>query len=160
MPAPLPSRRHQDPSREIDVVATRFAARAIIRQAAGRTWADARQPERARLVAPGARRRRAALDVTVQGVTDKGLLFESQLHLPVGAHAQLRMRTGEEWSLVEGFVVRCRVTAVGDGPVSYETVLQFDDARAVNELQGLIGLPNAGELAVVDPAAMIDPLKN
>jgi hypothetical protein len=142
------------------VVATRFAARAIIRQAASHTWADARQPERARLVAPGARRRRATLDVTLQGVSDKGLLFESRLHLPVGAHAQLRMRTGEEWSLVEGFVVRCRVTAIGDGPVSYETALQFDDARAVNELQGLIGLPNSGELAVVDPAALIDPLKN
>lgn len=141
-------------------MATRFAARAVIRQAATHTWADARQPERARLVAPGARRRRATLDVTLQGVSDKGLLFESQLHLPVGAHAQLRMRTGEDWSLVEGIVVRCRVTAVGDGPVRYETALQFDDARSVNELQGLIGLPNAGELAVVDPAALIDPLKN
>ena len=117
-------------------MATRLAARAIIRQAATQTWADARQPERARLVAPGARRRRATLDVTLQGISDKGLLFESQLHLPVGAHAQLRMRTGEDWSLVEGFVVRCRVTAVGDGPVSYETALQFDDARPVNELQG------------------------
>ena len=112
-------------------MATRYAARAIIRQAATHTWSDARQPERARLVAPGDRRRRATLDVTLQGVSDKGLLFESRLHLPVGAHAQLRMRTGEEWSLVEGFVVRCRVTAAGDGPVSYETALQFDDARPV-----------------------------
>jgi hypothetical protein len=142
-------------------VATRFAARAIIRQAAAHTWSDARQPERARLVAaPGARRRRATLDVTLHGVSDKGLLFESRLHLPVGAHAQLRMRTGEEWSLVEGFVVRCRVTAAGDGPVSYETALQFDDARPVKEFEGLIGLPNEGELAVVDPAALIDPLRN
>ena len=110
-------------------MATRFAARAIIRQAATHTWADARQPERARLVAPRDRRRRAALDVTLQGVSDKGLLFESRLHLPLGAHAQLRVRTGEEWTLVEGFVVRCRVAAAGDGPVSYETALQFD-ARA------------------------------
>ena len=141
-------------------MATRFAARAIIRQAATQTWADARQPERARLVAPGARPRRATLDVTLQGVSDKGLLFESRLHLPVGAHAQLRMRSGEEWSMVEGFVVRCRVTAIGEGPVSYETALQFDEARSVNDLEGLIGLPNAGELAVVDPAALIDPLKN
>ena len=141
-------------------MATRFAASAIIRQAATHTWADARQPERARLVAPGARRRRATLDVTLQGISDKGLLFESQLHLPVGAHAQLRVRTGEDWALVEGFVVRCRVTAVGDGPVSYETALQFDEARAVTALQELIGLPNVGELAVVDPAALIDPLKN
>ena len=141
-------------------MATRFAARAIIRQAATHTWSEARQPERARLVAPGDRRRRATLDVTLQGVSDKGLLFESQLHLPIGAHAQLRMRTGEEWSLVEGFVVRCRVTAAGDGPVSYETALQFDAARPIQELEGLIGLPNAGELAVVDPAALIDPLRN
>jgi hypothetical protein len=141
-------------------VATRFAARAIIRQAAAQTWSEARQPERARLVAPSARRRRARLDVTVQGISEKGLLFESRLHLPVGAHAQLRMRTGDEWSLVEGFVVRCRVTAVGDGPVSYETALQFDDARRVQELEGLIGLPNEGELAVVDPAALFDPLQN
>jgi NADPH-dependent 2,4-dienoyl-CoA reductase/sulfur reductase-like enzyme len=141
-------------------MATRLIARAIIRQAAARTWADARQPERARLVAPGARRRRATLDVTLQRVSDKGMLFESQLHLPVGAHAQLRMRTGDEWSLVEGFVVRCKVAGVGDGPVSYETALQFDDARAVADLEGLIGLPNQGELAVVDPAAMIDPLQN
>ena len=140
-------------------MATRYAARAIIRQAATRTWTDARQPERARLVAPGDRRR-ATLDVTLQGVSDKGLLFESRLHLPVGAHAQLRMRTGEEWSLVEGFVVRCRVTAAGDGPVSYETALQFDDARPVQYLEGLIGLPNEGELAVVDPAGLIDPLCN
>jgi hypothetical protein len=131
-----------------------------MRHAAAQTWADARQPERARLVAPGARRRRATLDVTLQGISDKGLLFESRLHLPVGAHAQLRMRTGEDWSMVEGFVVRCRVTAVGDGPVSYETALQFDDTRAVAGLQDLIGLPNEGELAVVDPAALIDPLKN
>ena len=134
-------------------MATRFAARAIIRQAAACTWSDARQPERARLVAPGARRRRATLDVTLQGVSDKGLLFESRIHLPVGAHAQLRVRTGEEWSLLEGFVVRCRVTAAGDGPVSYETALQFDGTRPVQELEGLIGLPNEGELAVVDPAA-------
>jgi hypothetical protein len=141
-------------------VATRLAARAIIRQAATHTWADARQPERTRLVAPGARRRQATLDVTVQGVSDKGLLFESQLHLPVGAHAQLRMRTGDEWALVEGFVLRCRVTAVGDGPVSYETALQFDETRSVTVLQDLIGLPNSGELAIVDPAALIDPLKN
>jgi hypothetical protein len=142
-------------------VATRFAARAIIRQAAAHTWSDARQPERARLVAaPGARRRRATLDVTLQGVSDKGLLFESRIHLPVGAHAQLRVRTGEEWSLLEGFVVRCRVTAAGDGPVSYETALQFDGTRPVQELEGLIGLPNEGELAVVDPAALIDPLMN
>lgn len=139
---------------------TRFAARAIIRQAATHTWADARQPERARLVAPGAQRRRATLDVTLHGVSDKGLLFESQLHLPVGAHAQLRVRTGEDWAMVEGFVVRCRVTAVGDGPVSYETALQFDEARAVTALQELVGLPNAGELAVVDPAALIDPQRN
>ena len=141
-------------------MATRFAARAIIRQAATHSWADARQPERARLVAPGARRRCATLDVTLQGISDKGLLFESQIHLPVGAHAQLRVRTGEDWSLVEGFVVRCRVTAVGDGPVSYETALQFDETRAVTALQELIGLPNVGELAVVDPAALVDPLKN
>ncbi len=141
-------------------MATRFAARAIIRQAATHTWADARQPERTRLVAPGARRRRATLDVTLQGISDKGLLFESQLHLPVGAHAQLRMRTGEEWSLIEGFVVRCRVTAVGDGPVNYETALQLDEARTVTALQELIGLPTVGELAVVDPAALIDPQKN
>jgi hypothetical protein len=131
-----------------------------MRQAATQTWADARQPERARLVAPGARRRRATLDVTLQGISDQGLLFESRLHLPVGAHAQLRVRTGEDWSLVEGFVVRCRVTAVGEGPVSYETVLQFDETRAVAGLQELIGLPNEGELAIVDPAALIDPLKN
>ena len=141
-------------------MAIRLAAKAIMRQAAARTWADARQPERARLVAPGARRRRATLDVTLQRVSDKGMLFESQLHLPVGAHAQLRVRTGDEWSLVEGFVVRCKVAGVGDGPVSYETALQFDDARAVADLEGLIGLPNQGELAVVDPAAMIDPLQN
>src|SRR4029079_12215658 len=113
-----------------------------------------------RLVAPNALRRRATLDVTLQGVSDKRLLFHSQLHLPVGAHAQLRVRTGEEWSQVEGFVVRCRVAAVGDGPVSYETALRFDDARTVADLEGLIGLPNHGELAVVDPAAMIDPLQN
>jgi hypothetical protein len=98
--------------------------------------------------------------VTLQGISDKGLLFESQLHLPVGAHAQLRMRTGEEWSLIEGFVVRCRVTAVGDGPVNYETALQLDEARTVAALQELIGLPTVGELAVVDPAALIDPQKN
>lgn len=139
---------------------TPFAARAIMRQAASQTWAEARQPERARLVAPAARRRRATLDVTLHGVTEKGLLFESRLHLPVGAHAQLRMRTGEEWSMVEGFVVRCRVTAVGEGPVRYETALQFDDTRTVADLQELIGLPSEGELAVVDPAALIDPLKN
>jgi NADPH-dependent 2,4-dienoyl-CoA reductase/sulfur reductase-like enzyme len=131
-----------------------------MRQAAAKTWADARQPERARLVAPGAQRRRATLDVTLQRVSDKGMLFESNLHLPVGAHAQLRVRTGDEWSLIEGLVVRCKVAAVGDGPVSYETALQFDDARAVADLEGLIGLPNQGELAVVDPAAMIDPLQN
>jgi hypothetical protein len=142
-------------------VATRFAARAIIRQAATHTWSEARQPERARLVAPaGARRRCATLDVTLQGVSDKGLLFESRIHLPVGAHAQLRMRTGEEWSLIEGFVVRCRVAAAGDGPVSYETALQFDATRPVQELEGLIGLPKEGELAVMDPAALIDPLRN
>ena len=141
-------------------MATRLAARAIIRQAATQTWADARQPERARLIAPGARRRRATLEVTLHGLSDKGLLFGSQLHLPVGAHLQLRVRTGEEWSLIEGFVVRCRVTAVGDGPVSYETAVQFDAARAVPALQELIGLPSVGELAVVDPAALIDPLKN
>jgi hypothetical protein len=139
---------------------TRFAARAIMRQAANRTWGDARRPERSRLVAPGVRRRRATLDVTVQGVSDKGLLFQSPLHLPLGAHAQLRVRTGEDWSLVEGFVVRCRVAAVGDGPVSYETALQFDEARQVTELQGAIGLPKEGELAVADPAALIDPLRN
>jgi NADPH-dependent 2,4-dienoyl-CoA reductase/sulfur reductase-like enzyme len=131
-----------------------------MRQAAAHTWADARQPERARLVAPGAQRRRATLDVTLQRVSDKGMLFESSLHLPVGAHAQLRVRTGDEWSLIEGLVVRCKVAAVGDGPVSYETALQFDDARVVADLEGLIGLPNQGELAVVDPAAMIDPLQN
>jgi hypothetical protein len=141
-------------------MATRFAAKAIIRQAAARTWDETRQPERARLVAPGARRRHATLDVTLQRVSDKGMLFESHLHLPVGAHARLRVRTGDEWSQVEGFVVRCKVAAVGDGPVSYETALQFDDARTVADLEGLIGLPNHGELAVVDPAAMIDPLQN
>ena len=141
-------------------MATRFAARAIMRQAASHTWAEARQPERARLVAPGARRRRATLDVTLQGVNDRGLLFESRVHLPLGAHAQLRVRTGEDWSLVEGFVVRCRVVGVGDGPVSYETALQFDAARPVAELAGVVGLPKEGELAVVDPAALIDPLRN
>jgi hypothetical protein len=139
---------------------TRLAAKVIMRRAAARTWADTRRPEPGRLVAPGARRRRTTLDVTLQGVTDKGVLFESQLHLPVGAHAQLRVRTGEEWSQVEGFVVRCQVAAVGDGPVSYETALRFDDERPVSDLQGLIGLPNQGELAVVDPAALIDPLWN
>jgi hypothetical protein len=131
-----------------------------MQRAATETWAGTRRPERARLVAPGTRRRHATLDVTLQGVSENGLLFESRLHLPVGAHAQLRMRTGEEWSLVEGFVVRCRVTAAGDGPVSYETALQFEAARPVAELQGLIGLPNEGELAVADPAALIDPLRN
>jgi hypothetical protein len=70
------------------------------------------------------------------------------------------MRIGDEWSLVEGFVMRCKVAAVGDGPVSYETALQFDDERAVADFEGLIGLPNQGELAVADPAAMIDPLQN
>jgi hypothetical protein len=139
---------------------TRFAARAIMRKAASRTWSEARRSERARLVAPGLRRRRATLDVTVHGVTEKGLLFQSRLHLPLGAHAQLRVRTGDEWALVEGFVVRCRVAAAGDGPVSYETALQFDDERSVTALQGLIGLPNEGELAVADPAALIDPLRN
>jgi hypothetical protein len=44
--------------------------------------------------------------------------------------------------------------------VSYETALQFDEARRVPELEGLIGLPNEGELAVVDPAALFDPLQN
>ena len=141
-------------------MATRFAARAIMRQAATQTWAATRQPERARLVAPGVRRRRATLDVTLQGVNDKGLLFESRVHLPIGAHAQLRVRTGEDWSLVEGFVVRCRVVGVGEGPVNYETALQFDAARPVTDLESVIGLPNQGELAVVDPAAMIDPLRN
>ena len=141
-------------------MSTTSFARAIMRRAAARTWADARQPERARLVAPGARRRRAALDVTLQGVNGKGILFESRLHLPVGAHAQLRVRTGEQWSLIEGFVVRCRVVAVGDGPVGYETALQFDAPRAVSDLENLIGLPNAGELAIVEPAAMFDPLCN
>jgi hypothetical protein len=139
---------------------TTLAARAIMRRAAARTWADTRRPGQGRLVAPGVRRRRTTLDVTLQGVTDKGLLFESQLHLPVGAHAQLRVRTGEEWSQVEGFVVRCKVAGVGDGPVSYETALRFDAERAVADLEGLIGLPNQGELAVVDPAALIDPLWN
>lgn len=139
---------------------TRLAAKAIMRRAAARTWAETRGPEQGRLVAPSVRRRRTTLDVTLQGVTDKGLLFESQLHLPVGAHAQLRMRTGEEWSQVEGFVVRCKVAAVGDGPVSYETALQFDAERPVSDLASLIGLPNQGELAVVDPAALIDPLWN
>ena len=56
--------------------------------------------------------------------------------------------------------MRCKVAAIGDGPVSYETALQFDDVRTVADLEGLIGLPNQGELAVVDPAAMIDPLQN
>ena len=139
---------------------TTFTAKAIMRRAAARTWADTRRPGQTRLVAPGTRRRRATLDVTLQGVSDKGLLFESQLHLPVGAHAQLRVRTGEEWSQVEGLVVRCKVAAVGDGPVSYQTALRFDDARPVPDLQGLIGLPNQGELAVVDPAALVDPQWN
>ena len=111
-------------------------------------------------MAPDARRRRAALDVVVQGVNGKGLLFESRLHLPAGAHAQLRVRTGEEWALVEGFVVRCRVTAIGDGPVRYETALQFEGECPVADLEGRIGLPSEGELAVVDPAALIDPLRN
>lgn len=131
-----------------------------MRRAAARTWAETRRPESGRLVAPGVPRRRATLDVTLQGVSDKGLLFQSQLHLPVGAHAQLRVRTGEEWSQVEGVVVRCKVAAVGDGPVSYETALRFDGDRRVADLEGLIGLPNQGELAVVDPAALIDPLWN
>jgi hypothetical protein len=139
---------------------TTFTAKAIMRRAAARTWAENRRPGQTRLVAPGALRRRAMLDVTVQGVSDKGLLFESQLHLPIGAHAQLRVRTGEEWSQVEGVVVRCKVAAIGDGPVSYQTALRFDGERLVSDLQGLIGLPNQGELAVVDPAALIDPLWN
>jgi hypothetical protein len=138
----------------------RFAARAIIRRAAARTWADARQPEHKRLVAPTARRRRASLEVTLQNVTTQGVLFESPLHLPVGAHAQLRVPVGEDWSLVEGFVVRCKVAGVCDGPVSYETALQFDATRTVADLEGLIGLPSTGELAVVEPAAMIDPQRN
>jgi hypothetical protein len=141
-------------------VITRLAARVIIRQAATRTWRDARRPQRARLVAPHAKRRQASLDVVVQGVNGRGLLFESPLHLPIGAHASLRVRTGEEWTLAEGFVVRCRVTALGDGPVRYETALQFDGECPVAELQGRIGLPSEGELAVVDPAALIDPLRN
>lgn len=139
---------------------TRLAARAIMRHAATKTWREARQPERERLVAPHAKRRRACLDVVVQGINGKGLLFESPLHLPIGAHAQLRVRTGEEWSLAEGFVVRCRVTAAGDGPVRYETALQFDGECPVADLEGRIGLPSEGELAVVDPAALIDPLRN
>lgn len=139
---------------------TRLAARAIMRHAATRTWSDARRPERARLVAPHAQRRRARLDVVVQGITGRGLLFDSPLHLPIGAHAQLRVRTGDDWSLAEGFVVRCRVTAVGDGPVRYETALQFDGECPVADLEGRIGLPSEGELAVVDPAALIDPLRN
>ena len=57
-------------------------------------------------------------------------------------------------------MVRCKVAAVGDGPVSYETALRFDGDRRVADLEGLIGLPNQGELAVVDPAALIDPLWN
>ena len=138
----------------------RFAARAIMRRAAARTWADTRQPERKRLVVPAERRRRASLEVTLQNVTTDGVLFESSLHLPVGAHAELRVPAGEEFSLIEGFVVRCRVAAVGEGPVSYETAVQFDAARAITDLEGLIGLPSAGELAIVDPAAMIDPLRN
>lgn len=131
-----------------------------MKRAAASTWAETRQPERARLVAPGARRRRARLDVTLQSVSGKGLLFESQLHLPIGAHAQLRVRTGDEWTQVEGFVIRCRVAEVSDGPVRYETALRFDGERGTGDLEGLIGLPNQGELAVVDPAAMIDPLQN
>ena len=101
-------------------------------------------------------------EVTLINFSERGILFQSETRLLVGARGTIRIVVGTETTIAAGTVVRSLVQGMASGKLAFHTALALDQplmlAAAVEARERAAARAKAPEPAVVEAeAAVVDP---